>query len=271
MHIDKNCLSYWFPLLEQGAIPVPRTHIIKTLLRLEDLQDEHGQDIDAEYDEFIAKIRAKADLLGYPCFLRTGQCSAKHNWRDSCYIEDPDQLGYHIWNIVEYSMCAGMFGLRTNVWAVREFLPLNVAFTLPGYEGMPVAKEYRFFIKGGNIECWHDYWPLKAIEQGKPADLDWQAQYDDFLRTEKFDRVLSVAENVAYLFRDDGEWSVDLCQHQDGRWFVTDMALAEQSYHCPACPNCPEEMRERLQQQEKPGLTEEECAAMLAPREVMDD
>ncbi|GAH32927.1 unnamed protein product, partial [marine sediment metagenome] len=42
----------------------------------------------------------------------------------------------------------------------------------------------------------------------------------------------------------EGHWSIDLCQTKEGIWYMTDMALGEDSYHWGTCPYAPSRMLE---------------------------
>lgn len=240
-YIDKNCLSYWFPKLERAGILVPKTTIIRTDLDLVTMLDnKYDSAFDRAYAALVAQVKEEADKFGYPCFLRSGLFSGKHRWEETCYVKDGANIGYQIYNIVEFSHLVDFMGLATDVWVVREFLPLEVLFTLPRYENMPLAREMRMFIKDGKIQCFHDYWPWKAIEEGRPPDPDWKEKVMVFHRMDSImDDAKTVVQQVAEVFNGDGAWSVDVCRHQDGQWFVTDMAIAEQSFHWESCPFAP--------------------------------
>lgn len=265
--IDKNCLSYWFPKLAAIGIRVPKTTILYAHYKDGDglrrhVEFERGLDgLDVPgLDEFVATVRTEADEIGYPCFLRSGLTSGKHNWENTCYVTDPDQIGYHIMAIVEFSALADFFGLPTHVWAVREFLPLKVAFGLPGYGNMPVAREFRGFVRDGKVECIHPYWPEKAVEQGHPIEPGWRQALVDLSQLDEhgFPGIAHslVLEKVADIFNGDGGWSVDICQHVDDTWYVTDMAIAEESFHWEDCPNA-------LKREDRYGTVVEKAASKL--------
>ncbi len=145
-------------------------------------------------------------------------------------------------------------GLPTDVWAVRELLPTRPLCHLPCYDGMPLVPEVRCFIENGEVVCWHPYWPEGAIREGFPRECENPRSLLDpsvpaVFRSklpENFEEIvrachdldpsefLPIAQRVADHFRADGAWSVDLLPTDRG-WFVTDMALAEESFHWPEC------------------------------------
>lgn len=228
--IDRTCLSYWFPILEAAGIPVPRTIIVpmsheafRDVFRVFD-----GEPMQGDADPFFAEIKKAADAIGYPCFLRTGQTSAKHSWERSCYLPSAQAIQAHVIEIIEYSECVSLIGLPCNVWAVREILPTMPLGTCPDFFNMPLCREFRFFVADGEVRCWHPYWPTEAIEQGggDPALYDALASTDDYVSA------FALAHKAARAV--PGAWSIDVLDTERG-WYVTDMAEAEKSYHAEGC------------------------------------
>jgi hypothetical protein len=234
--MDKNCLSYWFPIL-QSVVPanVPRTIIIPappdglTSLLV-------GQQPD-EWPMFLLALRGAGKAVGYPCFLRSGHTSDKHSWDKTCYIAKPEDFGSHVCSIVDFSECCSLIGLPYNVWAVREWLNGPIIGTAPRYCNMPVRREFRIFIRDGKIQCGHPYWPVDALLSGG-CNEDTMAQVEAMNHL-GIDRqgLHYLVSKVATVF--DGYWSVD-CLWTNQGWFVTDMALGDDSWHWPGCGRLPE-------------------------------
>src|SRR4029077_9958154 len=82
-HDERNCLSWWFPKILAAGFPVARTLAMGTGVNLTFLC-EVGEKPDG-LDDFFGKLGALVDQIGLPCFLRTGQTSHKHDWRNSCF------------------------------------------------------------------------------------------------------------------------------------------------------------------------------------------
>lgn len=241
--INKNCLSYWFPLLQSLTNKVPKTRIIKTdieLLHLLDGKTPPG------FDDLLARLTAAADEIGgFPVFLRTGQTSGKHYWKNTCYVPSADVLGHHIAELTDFSACADFMGLATDVWVVRQLLDLQTAFTAFG--GFPVNRERRYFIEGGKVRCHHPYWPIGAVRQGTPEDADWEEKLA-MLNHEspaEAEELTALAEHISRGF--EGSWSLDFAADRASNWWAIDMALAEASFHMPSCQNCPPEMKEHYE------------------------
>jgi hypothetical protein len=184
------------------------------------------------FRRFVSELQEAADQIGYPAFLRTGQGSGKHQWSRCCYLAKRDMVADHVVNLVEWSHMVDMMGLPTDVWCVREMLPVKPIGVCERYRGMPVVKEFRFFVRDGKIVCRHPYWPLDALNEGGFAADVPEGWYEEFCRIP--DEVEPLAARVAQAFAGDGAWSVDLLETDRG-WYVTDMAEAERSFHFPGC------------------------------------
>lgn len=227
---DKTCLSYWFPILEAAGLPVPRTILVE--MPSEAFRDVFrvfdGEDMTEVSQPFFDDLRRATDAMGYPCFLRTGQTSAKHNWLSTCFLPDAKSLEQHVVNIIEFSECAALVGLACNVWAAREMLPTIPLGLAPRYGDMPLCRELRFFVADGKVKCWHPYWPLKSLEQGR-ADV---SLYDALSSSSDYDSAFELAHRTAKAIA--GAWSVDVLETERG-WYVTDLAEAEKSYHWEGC------------------------------------
>lgn len=245
--ISKCCLSYWFPKLQAAGVPVPRTEIVRTdpaaLWRI--MFDETVDKPDkTAWNKLIDDLKDAAQRIGPgPWFLRTGQTSNKHAWKRSCCLTDLNCLPEHVEQIAEFSEMADMIGLPIDVWVVREMLPTKPIALLPAYGDFPLVREMRGFVRDGRIECRHDYWPSGAISQGfrevpSPERLHCLIADSQISCAEYVEHVEPLLQQVATAFAGDGGWSVDVLETDRG-WYVTDMAVAERSYHEPSCPNCP--------------------------------
>lgn len=229
---NMNCLSFWFPVLRDAGVAVPQTEIFA-------LSPKDGWDMmrvldggtSASFALAVAFIERCAAKLELPMFLRTGQGSGKHEWDRCCNVTGEFSVDRHVAALVEWSHSVDMMGLPHNVWVCREMLPTNPLFRCTRYGNMPVVREWRFFIRAGLIECWHPYWPVIALEQGAPDDAGWRAQIAH-LSAPPPNEAHALAARAARLF--DGYWSLDLFEASDS-YYVTDMALGEQSYHDMPC------------------------------------
>lgn len=229
---EKTRLSFWYPLIQAAGLPTPRTIIIRN--EPDDLGAMFDSKPSQSLDSLVEEITVASRALGVPFFLRTDFTSAKHQWKDTCYVSDPASLRDHIYEIAEFSACADILGLPTDVWVVRELLktkPLFYAFS----GRMPITREFRFFVRDGVVIHEQPYWPIAALDgqvssQLESAELHWTHLLVAASRLSHSEREhltgLSLAANAAV----PGFWSVDWLQDVDGKWFLTDMAEGEKSY-----------------------------------------
>jgi hypothetical protein len=103
---------------------------------------------------------------------------------------------------------------------------------------MPICREFRFFVSGGDIKCWHPYWPLAALEQGGASFTAGNFDYAEFSRADDELTIKQLAAEAGAAV--GGEWSVDILETERG-WYITDMAEAHKSFHWEGCPNAPKE------------------------------
>jgi hypothetical protein len=228
---DKTALSWWFPRIEEAGLPVPRTKIIKMpqAAQKDMWQAFYGKDGSGALAEFGALLRASAEDLGVPFFLRTDQTSGKHNWKHTCFVADPAKIGAHVFALAEYSEIAGgLMGLPWHTWVLREFLPTRPLGVCPRYGDMPVCREFRFFVDDGTIRCAHPYWPKKALEDGG----SWHIDYDALCSTLDGDALRGLASAAGKAC--GGSWAVDILETDRG-WVIIDMAEAHKSFHWEGC------------------------------------
>ncbi len=144
----KNRLSYWFPILRDAGVPVPRTTVVPMSGAAQQfvwgLFDGRNCDSQA-FDEFALKLGREGERLGVPFFLRSDETSHKHAWDRTCYVADTAKLDSHVLRIAEFCVLADIRGLPFDTWAVREMLPTVPAFlAFPG--NMPITQEWRVFV-----------------------------------------------------------------------------------------------------------------------------
>lgn len=237
MRENKTALSYWFPRLTYAGLPVPKTWILHMPKEAQAcvwaaFDGKDGAEGEQKtFREFVADLKSRIDEAGLPAFLRTDHTSGKHNWKRTCFVpsSDPKDIGSHIFAIAEFSEICDMIGLPWDTWVVREYLPIKPLGVCPGYEDMPLCREFRFFVNDGEVVCWHPYWPMDALEQGG-ADVSL------------YEKLTSAPEDYATLYKlafraaraIEGAWSVDILETERG-WYITDMAEAHKSYHWSPC------------------------------------
>ena len=226
---DKTCMSYWFPKIEAAGLPVPQTTMLN-------MPEEALRDVWRAFDNeemigdaqlFFKEVEAIAWKIGFPVFLRSGQTSGKHEWSNTCFVCNIPSIKEHIINILYFSACIGM--PDTLVWAIREMLLIQPIGICLGYHGMPVNREFRYFVDGSKILCLHPYWPRHALEIGKCSITD--EQYISLCAPPP-PEVDSIARAAGRTL--GGKWSVDMLETANG-WYLTDMAEAHKSFHWKGC------------------------------------
>ena len=227
-----NCISYWFPRLKAAGLPVPETRIVQTEARLIYLLDGEDPPEAEAWQRFRMEMLAAGLEIGYPLFLRSGHYSGKRSWRETCFVSEPAALMRHVAVIVNDGECASFFGFPWDTWAVRELLPTRSLGT--AFRGeMPITREVRAFVDGGEIECLHPYWPFTGCLEDEGFTLEQWGELSQLTeRDEAIVRLLAERAGIAL----GGRWSVDLLDTERG-WYVTDVARAEESFHYPGCAN----------------------------------
>ena len=228
MQKDSSMLN-WFPKIKD-ILPVPKTEILE-ISKEETFKIIQLLDGDMISEELHQKIKAAANKIGYPLFMRSDQGSAKHDYDHSCHVASEDKL---LGNLA----CLFEWHLMVDLWPVaivfRELLNLNSPFK--AFDGLPIAKERRYFVDDGKVICHHPYWPIGAIEQvrgHKELPGSWMEMLESI---NKEDIEVPYLTKLAEDFNEKvpGFYSVDFAQALDGGheiWFMIDAARGELSYH----------------------------------------
>ena len=228
--INKSSMLYWFPKVKDLPIPQPKTEFVLS-------KDDWWQYLDGKRlpDQDIATLKEAIKALGYPVFMRTDLASGKHQYLNTSYVDSEDKVLQNLFGLIEQN------ALR-DIWfdtiVVREFIYLSYRFRAFG--GLPIGCERRYFIRDGEVICHHPYWVKEAIkfyQQSKNwENLPWQMWLKELNTESEIEvRILTnIAEMVGSVL--PGSWSVDFAKDRDGKWWLIDMALAEQSWH-PPCKN----------------------------------
>jgi len=228
--INKSSMLYWYPLIKDLSIPQPKTEIVLQ-------KDDWWGYLDGKpfSEEDIIILRDTIEKIGLPCFMRTDLASGKHNYLDTCYIGTIADLEKHLFRLIEAN---ALHDLWFNAIIIREFIYLGCKFK--AFDGLPIASERRYFIRDGKVICHHPYWHLDAIRFYRRTEdqenLEWQKLlYEMNIESEtEISLLTSYAGMVGAVLNDS--WSIDFAKDSEGRWWLIDMALAEQSWH-PDCKN----------------------------------
>lgn len=223
---DKNDLAYWFPIIKSAGLPVPETKIITTDVDLAVILD--GK-LPKRFYTLVAEIKSAADAIGYPCFLRTGHGSGKHDWQETCYLTNQWDIVPHIGSLVEWSHAVDMFGLPTNTWVVRQLIPTAPLF-YAFWGNMPITREFRLFVRDGIVETWQPYWPPDSLDGEVHNCPDWREVLKQASRLSLAEYNVLEPMTLAAGLALGGYWAVDWLQAADGSWWLTDMAEGDRSF-----------------------------------------
>ena len=225
---NKINMAYWLPLLMQYQLPVPKTIMVHTGGC--DVQKLIEKKSTPAVSMFIKRLITAIEEIGTPCFLRTGMTSNKHDWKDSCYLDksDANTVIDHVCNLIEASYSAYLAGAPSDFsfFAVRKLIPTKTILT--AFNGMPITKERRVFIRDGKVQCNHPYWPKEALENVTEEQLELLHYYE-----EEDSVIIDMANFIGRHLK--GYWSIDFLKDIHGNWWIIDMATGDRSYHYPGC------------------------------------
>lgn len=230
MHDEQNSMLYWWPIVSDLKVPMPRTQLIAVPQEFDWYNINPDKSVTAT---FIRLIHEAGDELGWPAFIRGDLTSGKHEWAETCYLESPEKIVANLHGL--YAATDIALIPPPAAIAVREFLTLDAPFR--AFMGLPIARERRFFVDDGKIVCNHAYWPEDAIWFGQLAGHGtvetpgWQAilrhlneiSISDAAQLHIYAAVIGNALG--------GSWSVDFAHTNTGEWVFIDAAKAGDSWH----------------------------------------
>ncbi|GAG48218.1 unnamed protein product, partial [marine sediment metagenome] len=88
----KDSMFYWYPKVKDLGIPMPRT-ILLTYEGMKETKEAilyKNEDPPQHWKTYLEGIKAAANDIGYPVFIRADETSNKHDWLNSCYVEKPE-------------------------------------------------------------------------------------------------------------------------------------------------------------------------------------
>lgn len=253
---EQSSMLYWLPKIQGLDIPMPKTEILELpKWNIFDIlgKEPWSTELEKVVNNFTTRLKEAAVNVqrheASPVFIRTDQCSGKHEWRYTCFVENIHHIREHLFRLLENNEMVGWMSFTDKAIAVREYIPLESSYV--AFHGqMPVAKERRYFIRDGIIECRHEYWVEDAIRcdmkhgkfdkitksiKPKMPESEWLPKLRELNRqtADEVKTLSGYALQVAEVL--DGYWSVDFAKAKDGRWLLIDMARGELSYHLEDC------------------------------------
>lgn len=230
--MNKNSALIWLPKIVEAGLPTPKTETVeydhRAIIEVFD-----NPDLPA-FGNLIWAVRAACNKIGYPVFLRTDLSSAKHDGAKAYKIQNESGISAVLLATLEDNeMKFWLEPEPPKAFLIREWLNLDSPFSAFG--GHAIAREWRFFADWQSIKCFHPYWPEDSIQFfGIPEPNDWRESLKLLhVVPENIDELKKLAMSAASLY---GCYSsVDIAMDTGGKWWLTDMATAEDSYHWPLC------------------------------------
>lgn len=242
MNDDRNSMCHWWPLVKDLPIPMPETIIVEIGDELKqfyyDVMDLFGAPEGTKLPDpaWMADIERAADALGYPVFMRTDECSGKHDWERTCFVATREGVRNHVFAVCGANEEADILGLPYRAIVVRKYIEPAAAFTA-FWGKLPIGRERRYFVRYGQVQCRHSYWPEEALSS--PSVEDWRERLRELNAQSAGEEQLlrGYAEQIAA--RLEGYWSVDFMCSAEPRWYFIDAALGDDSWH-PDCEYAPQ-------------------------------
>lgn len=235
--MNRNSSLIWLPAIESAGIPTQKTISIPY---------SHGKCApifdgveSGEFTRLIIAVREAVEKIGLPAFVRTDLGSAKHSGPAAYRLGEAGKEAGPLFRLLEdQEMKFWLEPEGPKAILVREFLSLESKFT--AFSGLPVNREFRFFSDGLNVLCAHPYWPAEAIEDHVDARKfpDWRKDLEKLHVPPSPQEMYLLVGMALSVVREIGHdrWSVDFAQDTSGKWWLIDMAVMEDSYHWPGCP-----------------------------------
>lgn len=168
--------------------------------------------------QFIADMREWCGVLGEltpklygrlqdlpevgPFVLKGQTNSKKHLWNTHMFAADKRAAG-EVWSRLQDDTLISQQEI-----CVRDYVPLKRL--AEGFNGLPITKEFRFFVLGGKVISGAFYWSSHV------ADLDVVPSADD-VPAEFLNEAIKKIGNRANFY------ALDVAQTEDGRWIVVEL------------------------------------------------
>lgn len=230
--MNKNSALIWLPKIVEASLPTPKTEIVEyNHRRVIEIFD--GADV-PEFTGLIQNVKSACNRIGYPVFIRTDLSSAKHDGPNAYRADsDSDIIRVLSSTLEDNEMKFWLEPEPPKAILVREWLNLDSPFS--AFRGHAIAREWRFFADSEKVRCFHPYWPEDSIQfLGIPEPDSWRNSLKTLHNEpENIEELKQLAVLAAGLYGCYA--SVDIAMDVTGKWWLTDMATAEDSYHWPSC------------------------------------
>ena len=243
----QNNFSFWFPKVEHCGIAVPKTFFTKlpSVEENEMAQRLYESFYVENYRESIATIHEWLDKDIIPClkekdltghiFVKNATFSNKFDANKSCNLYGIDSLADAILRINYEALCCGAEG--TTEIVVREYIESDLRRTPCIYNGLPLRNEFRVFydfdnncpIFTANYWDWDYVYPHLHYATDKIIFAHEREHIERVFEEKKEEVQELVAKAMKNVEGLDGQWSIDILLDEWGKYWLIDMAVAQQS------------------------------------------
>jgi hypothetical protein len=239
--MNHNSALIWLPRIIEAALPTPRTMIVRYTHG--DLVNVFDGENPPEYIKLCDAVKTACKTIGYPVFIRTDLSSAKHDGPTAYRIDgDKDILRCVYATLEDNEMKFWLESEGPKAILVREWLDLESPFS--AFNHHPISREWRFFANAEKVICFHPYWPESSIQfyAGMKEPDDWRGALKILHKVpDNVEELKAMAAKAAGLYGVVA--SIDFARDKGGKWWLTDMAMAEGSFHWEECENRAMQMR----------------------------
>jgi hypothetical protein len=227
-----NSAHYWLPLIVKAGLPIPYT------IGVGYDHGAFGMAIEGRPNKgskrTVSLVGEACSKIGYPCFIRTDLGSAKHTGPKAYLVREEKEIRSVLsWLIQDQEIKFWLTGLPSII-LVRQFLDLDSSFCAFG--GLPISREWRFFANPRGLICGHPYWPEGALTFMDKKPRGWKKILKAHHKPPTcWKELVGMAIKAATACKRDA-WSIDFAMDKQGKWWLIDMALMEDSWHWPGCP-----------------------------------
>lgn len=249
--MNKNSALIWLPKLLSSGLPTPKTLVViynhrNAVASLEAVDEavyeatvksingEDGKEVINYILSVEESVWGACQKIGLPAFIRTDLSSAKHDGPRAYKVITKSDLSRVLRCTIEDNEMK--FWLDSDgpmAVLVREWVDLESPFSAFG--GHPINNEWRFFADPEKVHCFHPYWPESTIRFYDVVEPgNWRGMLKELhIVPENIEELKILAIQAASLF--GRKCSVDIAKDKTGKWWIIDMATAEDSYHWPEC------------------------------------
>lgn len=231
--MNKNSALIWLPKIVAAGLPTPKTEVVTyDHVLIANAIENCKPSNELEY--LAVEASMACNKIGYPAFIRTDLSSAKHDGPRAYRVDSAADIARVLHaTIVDNEMKFWLEPEPPRAMLVREWIDLDSPFS--AFRGHAIAREWRFFADGERVHCFHPYWPEDSIQFFNIQEPDgWRDALKELHAVpDNVDQLKAMAIEAARLY---GCYSsVDIAMDANGKWWITDMATAEDSYHWPDC------------------------------------